>query len=46
MSVAQIDLILWMRYSGRLENDQMEPVLFDVFEHEVDMIIELQPKFQ
>lgn len=27
MSVADIDLILWMRYSGRLDNDQMEPTL-------------------
>lgn len=25
MSVAQIDLMLWMKYSGRLENDFMEP---------------------
>lgn len=25
MSVAQIDLMLWMKYSGRLENDFVEP---------------------
>jgi thermostable 8-oxoguanine DNA glycosylase len=28
MSVADIDLMLWTKYSGRLENDEVEPQLF------------------
>jgi thermostable 8-oxoguanine DNA glycosylase len=28
MSIAQIDLLLWMKFSGRLENDEVEPVLY------------------
>ena len=27
MSIADIDLMLWMKYSGRLENDNVEPSL-------------------
>ena len=28
MTIADIDLMLWMKYSGRLENDIVEPALF------------------
>jgi thermostable 8-oxoguanine DNA glycosylase len=28
MSIADIDLTLWMKYSGRLENDAVEPKMF------------------
>ena len=28
MSIADVDLTLWMKYSGRLENDAVEPQMF------------------
>lgn len=30
MSIADIDLMLWMKYSGRLESDVVEPNLLDI----------------